>query len=667
MMKAMIFFACLLAVWLGLAAGEDVRVIRREAFALLDLDRPGLEDVKASCEQGKDREAAKALLAYYRNRAGVRIPGKVSLSEEEEHWANDAVKHIFYVRGVRQDSLFYGEEIDWTYWPVRDNELRWQLHRHKWFTPLGKAYRMSGEEMYAEAWVHQYLDWIRKNPLLSDEERKKRRQGSQGEIDEVENMRFAWRSLEVSHRLQDQIMQFRLFVASPSFTPEFLTEFLVNYHRHASYIMGHYSQRGNHLLFEAQRMIAAGCFFAEFRDAAAWRKSGIDILNREITAQVYEDGGQMELDPGYHLASINLFRKALELAEKNGFRDEFPPGYSDVMEKMIMFHANISFPDYSNPCFSDAKLHGRRVMLRNYRVWSDLFPKNEAIRYFATEGREGALPGYLSKGFPDSGFFVFRNSWGMDATQMVVKAGPKAFWHNQPDNGTFELWFKGRRLFPDSGSYMYGGEGEIQEQRDWHRQTCVHNTATLDDRNLENTESVTRLWQPDGEVQALVTENRSYRDLKHRRSVFFVDGRYFVIVDELDGKAVGTVNLHYQMPEGEIVHSSREMAFSTQFEDGSRMMLQCFGPAGMSVRQEDGWYSEKSRNRRKRMRISFDARKDGEEAVRYVTVIFPADAKGDVPRFHAEFGNANFDEYGLKVNVSVDGKSRVLAYELDRP
>ncbi|GAE17350.1 heparinase III protein [Bacteroides pyogenes DSM 20611 = JCM 6294] len=33
---------------------------------------------------------------------------------------------------------------------------------------------------------------------------------------------------------------------------------------------------------------------------------------------------------------------------------------------------------------------------------------------------------------------------------MVVKAGPKAFWHCQPDNGTFELWFNGKNLFPDS-------------------------------------------------------------------------------------------------------------------------------------------------------------------------------------------------------------------------
>ena len=69
------------------------------------------------------------------------------------------------------------------------------------------------------------------------------------------------------------------------------------------------------------------------------------------------------------------------------------------------------------------------------------------------------------------------------------------------------------------------------EQRNWHRQTSVHNTVTLDNKNLETTESVTKLWQPEGNIQTLVTENPSYKNFKHRRSVFFVDNTYFVIVD----------------------------------------------------------------------------------------------------------------------------------------
>ncbi len=129
-------------------------------------------------------------------------------------------------------------------------------------------------------------------------------------------------------------------------------------------------------------------FFPELKDAPAWRKSGIDILNREVNVQVYNDGGQFELDPHYHLAAINIFCKALGIADANGFRKEFPQDYLDTIESMIMFYANISFPDYTNPCFSDAKLTTKKEMVKNYKAWSKLFPKNQAIKYFATEGKK---------------------------------------------------------------------------------------------------------------------------------------------------------------------------------------------------------------------------------------------------------------------------------------
>ena len=656
--------ACVSCFALGQAKAQELKT---EVFSLLNLDYPGLEKVKTLHNEGKDADAAKALLDYYRARTDVKTPDvnlkNIKISKTEQQWADDALQHTFFVHKGYQPSFNYGEDIDWRYWPVKDNELRWQLHRHKWFTPMGKAYRVSGDEKYAEEWAKQYIDWIKKNPLVKIDKSEYEMADDKLKGD-AENVRFAWRPLEVSNRLQDQTSQFQLFLPSPSFTPEFLTEFLVNYHKHAVHILGNYSDQGNHLLFEAQRMIYAGAFFPEFKDAQTWRKSGIDILNREINVQVYPDGGQFELDPHYHLAAINIFCKALRIADMNGFRGEFPQSYLDTVENMIVFYMNISFPDYTNPCFSDAKLTTKREMIKNYKDWHKLFPENKAILWFATEGKKGELPAYLSKGFLKSGFFVFRNSWGTDAAQMVVKAGPKGFWHCQPDNGTFELWFNGKKLFADSGSYVYAGKGEVMEWRNWFRQTRVHNTLTLNDKNLETTESVTKLWQPEGDVQVLVTENPGYKNLKHRRSVFFVDNAYFVIVDEAVGNAKGVVNLHFQMPKGKVANSREDMTFVTQFENGSNMKLQCFGPDGMTMKKEEGWLSTAYRKKVKRMNVSFNVRKDGEDAVRYITIIYPVKDSADAPEMSAKFKNRKFDENGLEIEVKVGGKKRTLEYAL---
>lgn len=655
-----------LACFVGKANAQELKT---EVFSLLNLDYPGLEKVKALHQEGKDADAAKALLDYYRARTNVKTPDinlkKVTIGKDEQKMADEALQHTFFAHKGYQPSFNYGEDIDWRYWPVKDNELRWQLHRHKWFTPMGKAYRVSGDEKYAVEWTKQYIDWIKKNPLVKVDKKEYEMTGDNQLKGDVENARFAWRPLEVSNRLQDQTSQFQLFLPSPSFTPEFLTEFLVNYHKHAIHILGNYSAQGNHLLFEAQRMIYAGAFFPEFKEAAAWRKSGIDIMNREINVQVYNDGGQFELDPHYHLAAINIFCKALNIADLNGFRNEFPQEYLDTIEKMIVFYANVSFPDYTNPCFSDAKLTNKKEMLKNYRNWSKMFPKNQFIKYLATDGKEGALPEYLSKGFLKSGFFVFRNSWGTDAMQMVVKAGPKAFWHCQPDNGTFELWFNGRNLFPDTGAYVYAGSAEVMKLRNWFRQTRVHNTLTLDGRNLETTQSVTGLWQPEGKEQILVTENPGYKGLKHRRTVFFVDQAYFVIVDEATGNARGTVNLNYHFREGEVNVDAEKNMVTTAYEGSSNVKLQCFPEKSASLRAEEGWRSTAYRQRVARTSVAFDTNKDDAEAVRYITVIYPVKDVAAYPVFEAKFLNKGYDEKGVEVEVSVNGTVRRLASRLN--
>ena len=642
--------------------------LNKKAFELIDLDYPGLADVKKAYDQNDLQVAAEALLVYFRNRTNVKHPeldlNHVSVSEADRQKADEALAHILYAHEGYQPSFYYGKDIDWTYWPIKDNELRWQLHRQKWFIPMGKMYYVTRDEKYAKEWVFQYMDWIKKNPLVSVT-KDEFELASTGEVKaDTENARFAWRPLEVGTRLEDQTQQFMLFKDAASFTPEFLTEFLVNYHKHARHILHNYSDAGNHLLFEAQQVLYAGTFFPEYKDASIWRKSGVDVLVREAQKQVYDDGGQFELDPLYHMATIEIFCKALLMADVNGARNEFPQEFLDTIENMIVFYYNISYPDYTNPCFSDAKRRGKDRKLVNYRIWTKLFPGNEQIRYFATEGKEGKMPQNLSMGFSTSGFFTFRNGWKDDATVMVLKAGPAGEWHNQPDNGTFELWFNGTNLFPDTGFYVYAGDANIMKLRNWFRQTMVHKTLTLDNKNLETQVSTTKLWKPDVKTPMLVTENQSYKDLKHRRSVFFVGQKYFVIVDEAVGSAKGKVGLHYQMNAGKVDINPKEFILTSDYGGKSNAKLQCFAPQGATLEEEEGWQATLYLVREKRTAVSFNVEKKDEAPVRYITIIYPAEDTDKAPRMSARFVNGRYDEHSLKIEVQLDGKKQVLGYKL---
>lgn len=584
-------------------------------FELLDLSLDGLENVNRFYTEGKYDLAKEALLDYYKNRTSPVNPDinltRIRINADEQKMADEGLEHKFFAHYGYQPSYFYGDDIDWDYWPVKDNELRWQLHRHKWWAPMGKAYRISNNEVYAQEWTKQYTDWIEKNPLSNSEKYK-------------ENNSFSWRPLEVSHRLQDQINQFQYFVVSPSFDADFLELFLINYRKHANHIINNFSERGNHLLFEAQRLFYAGAFFPEFKDAQMWREKGAEILNHEIGVQVYDDGFQYELDAGYHVASINIFLKAYNMAKINGYLSIFPRSYMNTLEDMIAATMNVTFPNYTMPCFSDAKLTNKNQMLRNFKDWSNIFPNNELLKHMASDNAEKNDNHILSKALESSGFFTFRNGWSPKSTMMVVKAGPPAFWHNQPDNGTFELYINGRNFFPDAGSYIYGGDESVLKEREKFRQTNAHNTLTLNNENLETTNSKTLLWDiSNSSVQKFVTENQSYENLKHRRSIFFVDNSFFVIVDQAIGEAEGLISQNFHLSEGDVVFDVKSNSVHTKYGDSNNVMIQTFNTDKMDLVEKESWVSYAYRQKSKRPGFSFDTHKNKSQDIAYVTIIHP--------------------------------------------
>lgn len=150
--------------------------------------------------------------------------------------------------------------------------------------------------------------------------------------------------------------------------------------------------------------------------------------------------------------------------------------------------------------------------------------------------------------------------------------------------------------------------------------------------------------------------------MKHRRSVFFVDGSYFVIVDEAIGNAEGTVNLHYQLAEGEVKIDKNSSHVITDYPGESNVLLQCFSPKGTEMIEEEGWYSLFYRERAKRPAIAFNIDKKSGTPVRYVTVIYPQKKVDTSMKISARIKKAMEDK--LEVEVKIDGKKCTLKYQL---
>jgi heparan-sulfate lyase len=640
----------LLVCFLHLTYANAKLPIDKNSFDVINLNYPGLEKVKNAVVANKYDEAASALLQYYRNKIGSKKPDFSNLEiqvdttgpldAKTQEIVDNAMLHRFKTQEA-YGFFDFGKDIDWKLWPIKDNEVRWQLHRVKWWLSMALAYKATKNEAYAKEWVFQFRDWATKNPLGLSED----------------NDKYAWRPLEVSDRIQNLVPTVSIFINSPHFTPEFLMAFLKSYHQQTNYLADHYAAEGNHRLFEAQRTLFAGASFPEFNDAKKWRKSGIDVLNAEIKKQVYPDGVQFELSPVYHAATIDIFTKAFKGAQKAGIENEFPASYKQTVEKMAMAFINITFPNYNQPMFGDSWQAKKGFRLNQFSNWSTIFPKNRFIQYFATDGAAGEKPNWFSNALSTSGFYTFRNGWDEKSTIMVLKASPPAGFHAQPDNGTFELWVKRRNFTPDTGCYVYSGDTEIMKQRDWYRQSKVHSTLTLDNQNMVITKAQQNKWEVGKNLDILTYTNPSYKDLNHQRTILFIDQKYFLIIDKAIGKATGNLGVHFQLKEdSKPVFDKVKNRVYTTYADGNNLLIQSLNTDRVYLNEEEGKVSYAYAKEIARPAFVFEKSKNDDKTQQFINVVYPYDGN-KAPEISIKENKGNdFEKGNINLSFNINGK-----------
>lgn len=645
-LKSLFFVISFILINQAIAQSKSISAETELLLSQIDLSQKDLEEV--SQNQNDPKIAAEKLLHYFKQRNSVNHPidrnlkatskGNIA-TEKDFETANNALEHIF-VGQPAYPPYFCGDDIDWGTRPVPDNEWVWQLNRMSFWDAMAKAYWHTGDEKYAKAWSEQLIDWTRKNP-------------------NDENHKYAWRSIEAGIRGYRWTGLFQRFIDSPSFTPEVLVAFLNSCYDHAEYLMTKYTTRSNWGLMEAEGMAFIANTFPEFKNAEKWREEAFRRLNNEINIQVYPDGHQRELAMGYHLGCIGWFFRTYELAKMNGIENAFPDSYLERIEKMCEVPMKLCLPNGTNVQFGDAWEGTPGQHKNRFREWAEFFERDDFL-YLATDGKEGKMPDSTAYALPVSGLYSMRSGWEEDAVCLVLKCGPDGGGHSQPDNGTFDLYAGGRNLMPDAGSYIYSGN---PEGRAWFRQTKVHQTLTLDGKNSKYNPHLL-LWQPGDSLDILVVENKSYENLKHRRAIFFVDKRYFVIVDEAIGSATGDVDIHFQLAPGagDAVFNHENLTAQTRFSGGWNVFVQTQNQPGLKLEEEEGWVSFKYTEKEPRPAFRYSLKKENENSnIRFVTLVIPFEK--EIP----EIQITGIAEKSGKTEIEVleNGKRKMIDYKVN--
>lgn len=694
-------------------------VVKGDVFSKLNLDYPGLEKVKQHYEAGEHYLAAKELLEYYRWRSNVvnpAIPSYVTASAVDINKANSALDYRFCVaKYVETEGATDAEDVYYSFknedgtinWGFRPNvegvsrEFNYQQHRHQWMESQAKAYAYTKNEDYFNNWVDVYSSWMAKYPCPNAP-------FDDPKIYDLEPG-YEWKALQPTERVLSQLNIIPCYLTSPNFTPEWFSIVLNAFAESVEMIRMNYIAEGNVLLSQGQAVAMAGILMPEFKNADQWVTEGIQKMNMD--EQFRADGVHCDLDYSYHTAAISDYLEVYNLAKANNRLDVLPTGYTDKLKGAIAFVQDMIYPDYTIDNFNDTRSasYQKSTLMNRMKEYLEIFPENEELKWMAWEGSKGGKkPSWKSKAYSNSGYYMFRSSdWSAkDGIMMIHKNNENSSrkWHCQPDNGTFSLWYKGRNFLPDAGVYSYN-DPDPTGMRPKYRKYTLHNTLSCQGKDILESQQLGKFLKQESteDYELIVTENIPYKDgvdvsgfkpvgnIIHRRSIFFVDNKFFAVVDEAysdnasyNGSKIN-LNYHLYCEEGKKVsvvdaksETNNYVSVKTNL-DGSNLLIKSFsetkstdfdiktGVSGdVQVSNNEGIKIGEVRDF-----VQIIDRFATGKAARLITILYPSDgAAGDGSNISAEFTDnaggvaGTFHPEGVQAKVTVDGKTYELKYTL---
>ncbi|MEO8335904.1 MAG: alginate lyase family protein [bacterium] len=527
--------------------------------------------------------------------AGVRN-GSSAAELRSERWSDELSQLIAAAEAVvdgrfdllGHDGLNFGSPIDWHFDPVSnkraprihwsripylnadligDHKVIWEINRHQHFFILGRAFQATGRAAYAECFVRHLGSWMDANPPK-------------------DGVNWA-SSLEVAYRAIAWLWALELFRDSAALTADVvkrMLKYLYIHGRHLERYLSTYFSPNTHLTGEALGLLYLGSLLPEFRRAKQWRRIGWQILEHELPRQVYADGVYFEQATYYHRYTVDIYLHAFLLAEGNGM------AISTQMHQRLALAAghlaDLARADGSMPIVGDDD--GGSLVVLEDRAFADVRstlataavvldkPELAAVAGAATEevlwllGPDGVrkveaslgapAPDHTSRLFETGGYAVLRDAWNTTAMHALVDCGPLGAMncgHAHSDALSIEVSAGGCPFLVDPGTYTYT---ESAADRNHFRDSAAHNTVTVDGESASvpdgpfswrtRADATTESWWTGDVVDRLVASHPGFQRLAdpviHRRSVYFVRGEYWVVVDTIlaAGEHESTAHFH---------------------------------------------------------------------------------------------------------------------------
>lgn len=316
---------------------------------------------------------------------------------------------------------------------------------------------------------------------------------------------------------------------------------------------------GNQLLFNGLGLAWIGVGMPEFRDAPRWRERGFGQVEEFFgEGAFYPDGSSKENSYGYVVGASAAGLEALTLAQANGWNF-----LKDLHRPMLLraeFLAYTAKPDGSYVWTGDST---RGSAFDYVEAVADSANRAD-LQYIVSFGERGAPPPRKSSWYPYGGVGVMRNDWDRGANCLFFDVGPVGVIHGHEGKLAVEVVAYGRSLVEDLGIHTYATTEQDIPFHQFFIASAAHNTVIVDGKSQVRLKTGPFTTDQPLPYQWLSTPTcdflsgnyiEGYADVEsdeidksviHHRSVVYVKGRkagdpeYWIITDHLTGDGVHT-------------------------------------------------------------------------------------------------------------------------------
>lgn len=502
-------------------------------------------------------------------------PETVSEKIEQAEYAYHGMMKLPGTGGVKE---FIGDPPCWLERRHNDNEFLWQLNRMTHWQDLLEGYSLTRDERYARKVIDEMMNWI-------------------AVVDVPENLADYpigyFSACNPNRALELGIRNYKtwpLVLEHLGKTRYFTEEVLENYLevvyrqikalRKVSPLLWPKADH-NHFLMECLGILTTALYFPELKEADEWRTFAVDGIERCGTAQMTEDGGQIEGCPSYHNGCMFWFGMAMILAKRFGFQFS--------VEFETLYRRNLDYSIYSlrptGKCIPAGDSHANHLAsmagIYGYLAlddlsWLELASGLIDFEQIQKEADKHAWRAPDMKKFYESidtlkdhhvicnmktvfgnlklGQAIIRSDWSRGALSLFMTCrSPIQNAHAHIDLLSFEFTALGKNMICDPGIFCYRDDEDRRE----FKSTAYHSTIVMDDKNQFEYLSSFQ-FGPQKEGRMINVEERgfysiasgyhcNYEPVIHQRHMALVDQKFAIVADRLTGLEKNQVKRYFHM------------------------------------------------------------------------------------------------------------------------